>query len=90
MLTFNRYLLSTEVVASFRNKALFHLPQGQMVKPHHYLLVARSHEITVAKPTVGKKRRRKRRANEDSASVGGQEQPVFDSYENEILLKVGQ
>ena len=68
------------------------LCQAQLPLPHHYLLVVRSHEVTVAKATTGKKRRRKGKAaaSEEDPLVNGARHNdlVFDYFENEIFQKV--
>lgn len=54
----------------------------------YYVLIGRSHLVSMPKPKMGKKRKKKAlAASEASPSISGPE-PVFDFYENELIHKV--
>ena len=81
------------IAPSQAHKALT-LFQGLPFALHYYLVIARSHVVSVARPLAGKKRRRKGKIpaaasqGTDRGTESNEDPPVFDFFENEILQKV--
>lgn len=55
---------------------------------HYYILIARSHLVSVPKLKVGKKRKKKAASESNSAIPSSDEEPIFDFFENELIHKV--
>ena len=66
--------------------------QGQPFNFHYYVVITRSHMVSITKPGAGKKRKKEGKKDEATAANDGlkyEEPPTFDHFENEILQKVG-
>ena len=71
---------------------VIHIPlQGQPFNFHYYVVITRSHMMSITKPGAGKKRKKNEKDEATAANDGpkDEEPPTFDHFENEILQKVG-
>lgn len=66
--------------------------QGQPFNFHYYVVITRSHVVSLTKPEAGKKRKKKGKRDEATAATDRakyEEPQMFDHFENEVLQKVG-
>ena len=56
----------------------------------YYVIIARSHLVSMPKLKMGKKRKKKATASEASNSLtsSSADEPIFDFYENELIHRV--
>ena len=54
----------------------------------YYVIIARSHLVSMPKLKMGKKRKKKAASEASNAASSSADEPIFDFYENELIHSV--